>query len=113
MHPNEGSNRQILDELYVDRSIPYQRFEYVDVTFPAADTDVVIPYTKLRPADPSRVRWVDATPTAVWNGAADTHPHLYRSASPSRILWARGYIVLRSTVAGYTTRLLLTTERES
>ena len=95
----------------VEQHHPQERFEFVDVTFTVANTDVTIPYTKFRPLDPNDIRWLDASLTAVNVGGVDTLPVLYKSALPSRKLWARGYIVLRSSVAGYTTRLYLFTER--
>ena len=97
--------------LAVEQHHPQERFEFVDAEFTAADTDVVIRYTKFRPADPDDIRWMDVNPQAVNVGGVDTIPRLYKSALPSRKLWARGYIVLRSSVAGYTTRLYLFTER--
>jgi len=90
---------------------PHGRFEFVDVEFIAANTDVTIPYTKFRPLDPNDIRWLDVSLTAVNVGGVDTLPVLYKSALPSRKLWARGYIVLRCSVAGYSTRLYLFTER--
>jgi hypothetical protein len=87
------------------------QYEFVDVTFPAAATDTVIPYTRLTPENPDSVRWVDITPGAVNNGGSDAVPQLYKSALPSAQAWAHGYIVLRSSVAGYSTRLKLFLER--
>lgn len=106
------STRQRESTADLQRHHPHERFEFVDVTFTAADTDVVIPYTKFRPIDANDVRWTDVSPSAVNVGGVDTVPVLYKSALPTRKLWARGFIVLRSSVAGYTTRLMLFTERE-
>lgn len=107
----KAPHTEATEEAYINRHRPQDRFEYVDVTFTAADTDVVIPYTLLRPNNPNDVRWQDVTPSAVYNGSIDVVPSLYCSATPSRKLWSRSYIVLRSSVAGYSTRLLLFTER--
>lgn len=94
------------------RLIPDGEYEYLDVTFTAAATDTVIPYIIITPEDPETVRWMDVTRGAVdAGGGTDTVASVYRSAQPSRIPWARGYIVLRSSVAGYTTRLKLWVER--
>ena len=87
------------------------QYEFVNVTFQAADTDTIIPYTRLTPEDPTEVRWIEITPNAVNVGGTDTVPNLYQSALPTAQAWVRGYIVLRSSVAGYTTRLKLFLER--
>ena len=97
---------------YFQQRFPHKRFEYVTVTFTAADTDVTIPYTKLRPPDPDAIRFTDVTPGSVYSGGTDLVPKIYKSAHPDRKVWARPYLVLRSTVAGYTTRLLLFTEQD-
>jgi hypothetical protein len=87
------------------------QYEYVDVTFQAANTETVIPYTILTPEDPESVRWLDITQGAVNVGGTDTPAYVYRSALPSRKAWGTGYIVLKATVAGYVTRLKLFVER--
>lgn len=88
------------------------QYELVNVTFTAAATDTVIPYTKLAPTSPDDVRWIDVTPGAIdAGGGTDTVAHVYRSAQPARLAWQRGFIVLRSSVAGYSTRLKLFLER--
>jgi hypothetical protein len=107
---NPASQAPVVDLV---QSIPQDRFEFADVTFTAADTDVVIPYSRFRPVSPDDIRWLDISPSAVNVGGVDTLPRLYKSALPSRKLWARGYIVLRSSVAGYSTRLQLFAERKS
>lgn len=91
--------------------LPFVRFEYVTVTFGAADTDLVVPYTVLRPTDPYAVRWIDITPGTVYNGVTETVAHIYRSNLPTRLAVESGFLALRSTVANYTTRLLLFLER--
>lgn len=87
------------------------QYEFVDVTFTAANTDTVIPYSVLKPEDPNDVRWFDVTQKAVNVGGTDTLAHVYQSGLPSALAWAQGYIVLRATVAGYSTRLKLFVER--
>lgn len=87
------------------------QYEFVDVTFTAADTDTVIPYTVLTPENPDAVRYLDVTQGAVNVGGADSVATVYRSVLPTRLAWARGYVILRSTVAGYATRLKLFVER--
>lgn len=95
----------------VERGLPFDHYEYVDITFGAADTDTVIPYTVIHPNDPTEIRWIDITPNSVYNGSADVTPVLYRSASPTRMVWTSSAIFLRSSVASYSTRLLLFLER--
>ena len=90
------------------RGLPMARYEYVDVTFGAANTDHVVPYTTLKPTDLEDVRWLDITP----NSASATIPVIYRSTDASRKGWGVNYLVLRCTVASYTTRLLLFLERD-
>jgi hypothetical protein len=84
------------------RMLPQGQYEYVDVTFAAADTDTVITYSSLAPEDFNAIRWIDVTPGT---------GRVYRASNPDRTTWKQGYVILRSTVAG-TTRLLLFLERE-
>ena len=81
-----------------DRSVPFNQYEYVDVTFPAAGEDHVIKYDKLRPEQCGDVRWIDVCPSgaSVLKGSKQFGPQ---------------YVVLRSTVGGYSTRLMLFVER--
>lgn len=102
----------IIESAALRRALSFARFEYVTVTFGAADTDQVIPYQTLRPSDLTAVRWVDITPGTVYNGATEDIPSLYQSSAPGRLAWGDGFLVLRSTVASYTTRLLLFLERD-
>lgn len=95
----------------IRREIPFRRYEYVTVTFTAANTDTVIPYAILRPNAVDDVRWLDVTPSTVVSGATETPTTVYRSQLPTRLAWGQGYIVLRATTAGYQTRLLLFLER--
>jgi hypothetical protein len=102
----ETTNKDIL------KFQPFGEYEYVDVSFAAADVDTVIPYSVLTPEDPNSVRWIDINPTTVWDGATDTRGYVYRSANPLRRDFGTNYIILRSNVAGYATRLLLFVERQ-
>jgi hypothetical protein len=101
----------VIEDVALRRVLPFKRFEYVDVTFGLADTDQVIPYKNIRPNDLQTIRWIDITPGTVYNGSTETVAHVYRSNNPSRLPFGAGYIVLRSTVANYSTRLLLFLER--
>lgn len=97
-------------------SVPFAKFEYVSVTFSAADTDTDIPIT-LNPTDPEAVRWIvvgtEGTATALvggWDGpvvSLSLSPSaIYRDGSASRRAWTPTTIWLRSQQAG-TFRLLL------
>lgn len=79
------------------RRSPFGRYEFVDVTFETADTDVDVVHT-LRPADPETVRWIVVH--------MDGDAYAYRDDSASRRAWTRGYITLRASAA-CTARLLL------
>ena len=100
---------ELIEGARVNRQLPHAAFQYVDVTFTAANTDVVIPHT-LYVDLPTDIRWTDVTPSAVYTGGSDTFPVVYASGAPDRVPWSKRHIVLRSTVAGYTTRLMLFTE---
>lgn len=91
-----------MDKLEFLRMLPVGRYEYVDATFVAADTDTLIPYTILNPEDPNAVRWIDVTPQT---------GKVYRAIDPDKTSWTKGFVILRSTVAE-TTRLLLFLERD-
>ena len=81
--------------------LPLGQYEYVDVTFAAADTDTTIPYTRLKTEDYNSVRFIDITPST---------GKVYRAAHPNKTAWGLNYMILRCTVA-QTTRLLLFLER--
>jgi len=110
---NKQTPSVILADAALRREIPQTQFEYADVTFQAADTDTIIPYNRIKVDDPDNIRWLDVTPGAVFVGGVDSIPKIYQSSAPTRKLRTTAYVVLRSTVAGYRTRLLLFTERES
>lgn len=90
--------------------IPSKEFEYLDVTFPGADVDTRFPHS-LQLDDPEELRWIDISPGTVYTGGVDTVAKVYRSNSPTRQKFTSTTISLRSTVAGYSTRLLLFVER--
>lgn len=99
-----------INDAALRRQLPMRQFEYVTAVFGAADTDTVIPLTVLRPEDPETLRWLDITAGTVYNGS-DTRAAVYRSSAPGRLPFGANYVVLRSTVANYTTRLLVFLER--
>lgn len=82
------------------KMIPVGEYEYVDADFSAADTDVTIPYKKLHVDDVNDVRWIDISP--------NRNASVYRGANAT---FGPGYVKLRSSIANYSTRLLLFTER--
>ncbi len=90
--------------------LPFGQYEFVTVNFPVANTEVVIPYQQLKPSHAEDVRWVDVTPGSVYS-AGENHARVFRSGNTTRMSWAPGYVVLMSTVANYSTRLLLFVER--
>jgi hypothetical protein len=99
-----------INDAALRRQLPMRQFEYVTATFAAADTDTVIPITVLRPEDPETLRWLDITPGTVYTGT-DARASVYRSSAPDRMPFGATYLVLRSTVANYSTRLLVFLER--
>lgn len=104
--PNE---KQFQPEVQ-DRHHPFNQFEYVDVSFGAADTDTPVYYEIIRPNAASDIRFLDITQGAVYTGGSDTIPKIYLSNSPSRMAPGTNYFFLRSTIANYMTRLLLFVE---
>ena len=106
MKPGDTLNDPILKQ-----HLSEGQYEYVDVTFTAVGADTIIPYSQLTPENPDDVRWIDVTPGAINNGGSDSVASIYRSALPAALPWGRGYVVLRCSVAGYSTRLKLFVER--
>ena len=101
-----------LTDAALKRQLPFAQFEFIDVTFGAADTDEVITFKKIRPTLPDTVRWLDISPGTVYTGGIDTVARIYRSSGPTRKAFTGKYIALRCSVAGYSTRLLIFTERQ-
>lgn len=100
---------ETLDNNQTDQ--PFLQTEFVAVTFGAADTDVTIPYQRLTPDDVEDVRWVDITPNSVYVSPTDSVARVYRSTKPGRKDFGTKYVVLRCSVANYSTRLMLFVER--
>ncbi len=80
---------------------PFGGYEYVTVTFPVADQDVVVPYSRLRTDDRNNVRWLDVSAKS---------GRVYQP-SVNTVGFGQSHIVLRCDVAGTTTRILLFVER--
>lgn len=101
-----------------EKKFPFGQYEYVDVTFQRQNTDTVIPYAHLDVDDPEQIRYIEVRREAlVLHPRVDEYdllpsfPIIYRLQNFTRKPWTREYIVLRSSVAPYTTRLLLFVER--
>lgn len=92
------------------RQIFVKQYRIYNVTFTQANVDTPIPHT-LRVDYPEDIRWLDITPGTVYTGGTDTVAHVYRSSSPTRAAFTSETVFLRSTVAGYQTRILLFIER--
>lgn len=90
------------------KQVPIGEYEYVTAEFPQANTDVVIKYEKIRTEDLQSIRWIDIAQGGTADGTAAL---VYRVTDSMGSRFGPGYVVLRSTVAGYKTRLLLFTER--
>lgn len=96
-------------ETTLRRALPYEQFEYVDVTFNAvedADTDVL---HTLKPPTPEDID-VQAVSWR-FNGPPPECPCVYIDISSTRKVWGDGYIVVRSNVASAQCTLLLTVRR--
>lgn len=83
------------------RALPFGEYEFINVSFTAADTDTRIPVT-LNVRSPRHLRWVDVTPN-VGAGA-----QIYTVSSATQF---DGLLTLRCNVAGYATRLLVFSEQ--
>lgn len=109
-----------------EKQSPFGQYEWVDVTFPEADVDVVIPYTRLKPESYDDVRWIDVTQRgrstvaqstgrsprySTSAGSAPQVPVVYRAVNVNARAFGPGYVILRCTLGEYETRLLLFVER--
>lgn len=83
-------------------SQPFARYQYVDVTFTTANADLLIPH-KLVTTDPEAVDYIVTR--------IDRATTIYNDQSGTRQMWSNGYILLRSSVANASCRLLLITRR--
>jgi hypothetical protein len=90
------------------KQVPIGEYEYVDVVFAVANQPVTVRYQRLVEDDPRKVRWLDVSQGGLADGTIAT---IYRVTDSNVPQTGPGYLVLRSTVAGYSTRLLLFTER--
>ena len=93
----------MLDFIRLKEHLPTAQYQFVNVTFTAAHTDVDIPHG-LKPPDPEQVDYTvvrSAQPGVV-----------YHDLSGDRVGWRQGVIRLRSSVAGARVTLLLTVSHE-
>ena len=81
--------------------LPFARFQFVDVTFDATDTDQYIEHT-LKTRKDEAVRYLVV--------ATDKSGVVYNDESVSRRPWGDGYIILRCATTS-TARLLLFVEQ--
>ena len=82
-------------------SVPFSYFQYIDVTFGTANTDVLVEHLLL-PTDPEDVNYEVVR--------ADRATSIYHNQAAGRKPWGRGYVVLRSSVADAVVRLRLSLE---
>ncbi len=83
----QRKNLETLNQEMLTRT-PVQQFQYVDVTFSAANTDTGIPHT-LKVSDVNAVRWVMVSV----NAAAS----IYRSTTGAATPWQANQIWLRAS----------------
>lgn len=87
-------------EVYINKTAPFGKFEYVDVTFNATanvDTDIV---HTLMPINPETVQYQVLR--------IDRAASIYHDTSASRKPWRQNLIYLRSSAANAVATLLLT-----
>lgn len=82
----------------------YSRYQYVPVTFGAANTDLVVEHS-LAPSVPDTVHYQVLQ--------ADRACRVYHDQSLTRRSWAAGYVVLRNDTANAVVTLLLTLPTET
>jgi hypothetical protein len=105
-----GNPLELVNDPTILRRAHLSRYEYVDVVFGLANTNLPIP-TTLRPENPEEIRWQDVTPNTVTVASVETPTFVYRSSGADKIAFTATHITLRATQTGYQTRLLLFLER--
>lgn len=80
------------------KGVAFDAFQFIEVTFGAADTDLDIPHT-LAPVDPESLGYIVLR--------ADRATSIYHDQSGTRRPWTRDYIVLRSGTADAVVTLLI------
>ncbi len=85
-----------------EHASPFTQFEYVPITFLAADTDLDIRH-HLTPPTPEQVDY-----QLVRTDRATT---LYHDTSGTRRPWGKGFMTLRSSTANAVTTILVTVRR--
>lgn len=89
-------------DIEIHNRIPFGRWQIVDVEFAAADTDFVIPHD-LEPSSPYDVHY-----TVLRQTTTGVVYEVNRGETADAKAWESDYIVLRSDVANWKGRLLLT-----
>lgn len=85
-----------------EQSSPAILYQYVDVTFGSANTDLDIRHS-IATAQPDNINYQLVR--------ADRATSLYHDQSATRKPWAEGYVILRSSAANAVCRILLTVKR--
>ncbi len=102
-------SQNIINDPQLLKLLPMAQYEYVDITFTAANTETSIRHN-LKVDSGDDIRWIDVTRGSVYS-AGEQPVTVFRSGNPARKDWGSDYIFLMANVAGYTTRLLLFKER--
>lgn len=97
-----GRSPELTNRTLIKSASPFTSFEYVDVTFMAADTDYDVVHT-LNPLNPELIDYQVVR--------ADRSTNIYHNYSGNRRVWGTGYITVRSTAASAQVTLLLTIRR--
>jgi hypothetical protein len=84
------------------QSSPFTNYQYVEVTFGAADTDLDLRHG-LRVALPDDIDYTLMR--------SDRSTNIYHDQSASRKVWGSNYVILRSSAANANCRILLTSKR--
>lgn len=85
-----------------ESSSPFTNFQFVDVTFGSANTDLDIRHG-LRVASPDDLNYILVK--------SDRATIIYNDQSASRKVWGDNYVILRSSAANANCRILLTSKR--
>ena len=85
-----------------EQSSPFRLYQYVDVTFGAADTDKDIRHTILT-VSPDDIDYQLVR--------SDRSTNIYNDHSATRKPWGEGYVILRSSAANANCKILLTVRR--
>lgn len=85
-----------------EQSSPHILFQYLDVTFGSADTDLDIRHS-ISTARPDDIDYLLVR--------SDRATSIYHDQSSTRKAWGKGYVILRSSAANANCKILLTVRR--